>query len=51
MKMKYMKIDLYAGEARATLDGQDAASKVWNPNGTPTPYKFRRQQDGRGIMF
>ena len=42
---------LFTDEARATLDGPDGWAKVWNPNGTPTPYRFRRQQGGGSIMF
>ena len=52
---KYLKLDfqrvLFTDEARATLDGPDGWAKIWNLNGTPTPYRFRRQQGGGGIMF
>ena len=42
---------LFTGEARAALDGRNGRAKVWTPNGTPTPCRFHRQQEGGGIMF
>lgn len=52
---KYVKMDfqqvLFTDEARATLDGPDGWAKCWTLHGTPTPYRFRRQQGGGGIMF
>ena len=50
MKMDFQRV-LFTDEARATLDGPDGWAKVWNPNGTPTPYRVHRQQGGGGIMF
>ena len=55
LAQKYIKMDfqkvLLMDEARANLDGQDEWAKVWNPNGTPTPYRFSLQQEGGGIMI
>lgn len=50
MKMNFQNV-LFTDEARATLDGPDGWAKVWNPIGTPTPHRFRRQQGGGSIMF
>ena len=50
MKMNFQQVP-FTGEGRATLDWQDGWTKVWYPNGTLTPYRFRRQQDGGGITF
>ena len=47
----YFQQLLFTGEGRATLDRQKRWVKGWNQNGTPTPYRFHSQQEGRGIMF
>ena len=51
----YIKCDfstvIFTDEFRATLDSPDGFSRVWTGYGFETPFRLRRQQGGRGVMF
>ena len=53
--IEYTKIDfstvMLSDECRATLDGPGSWSKGWVSISGNRPYRLRRQQGGRGVMF
>ena len=52
---QYMKVDftgeIFTDECRASLDGCDGWACGCVAHGRTTPTRFRRQQDGGGVMF